>query len=276
MILALLPLFVMGQDETFDQRWEELNEGIQYKPSKRPKGPEKDYISPQQFNESKALQNKVNKSATDDEIITSREKRFANGSDKGVKKHIKDENDQGIEDLSTPDTDAPKVNPPGYDGPDWDWGDGSLIKFFLISIAILLLVFLIYHFFFKNASKPDQKIGAYIYDEDNEINPETIQKSKLEIDLDQAIAAEDYRTAIRIYYIMLLKALIERNWIKWAKRKTNSHYSIEMSTQEEATNFNKAVLMYEWSWYGKNLPNKATFERFSTFYSDFLNRLKDE
>src|SRR5690554_2786808 len=78
-ILALLPLFVMGQDETFDQRWEELNEGIQYKPSKRPKGPEKDYISPQQFNESKALQNKVNKSATDDEIITSREKRFANG-----------------------------------------------------------------------------------------------------------------------------------------------------------------------------------------------------
>src|SRR5690554_4299742 len=179
-------------------------------------------------------------------------------------------------DVCSSDLDAPKVNPPDYDGPDWDWGDGSLIKFFLISIAILLLVFLIYHFFFKNASKPDQKIGAYIYDEDNEINPETIQKSKLEIDLDQAIAAEDYRTAIRIYYIMLLKALIERNWIKWAKRKTNSHYSIEMSTQEEATNFNKAVLMYEWSWYGKNLPNKATFERFSTFYSDFLNRLKDE
>src|SRR5690554_7439970 len=99
----------MGQEETFDQRWEELNKGNQYKASKRPKGPEKDYISPQQFNESKALQNKVNKSATDDEIITSREKRFANGSDKGVKKHIKDENDQGIEDLSTPDTDAPKV-----------------------------------------------------------------------------------------------------------------------------------------------------------------------
>jgi len=277
-LIALFPLFIFGQEtDAFEQRWEEMNKGIQYKKSRNPVGPEKDYISPQQLHEkSSANQQNHSVSPSDDDIIYSREKRYKNGTDDGVKKHIKKSEDKGLDDLSTPDTDAPTIIPPDWDGPNWEWGDGTIFRYIFIIIAILLVVFLIYYFFFKNTGKSDSKIETFIYDKSNDINPETIQKSQLEIDLEKAITAENYRVAIRIYYIMLLKALIEHNWIKWAKRKTNTHYLAEMVTQKEYENFNKAVNMYEWSWYGKNTPSKETFERFATFYGEFLNRLKDE
>ena len=278
MLLALSPLFVFGQQEdAFEQRWQEMNKGIQYKKSSRPQGPEKDYISPQQFNESQNVEErKIDTRPDNEDIIYSREKRFKDGTDKGVKKHIKNEEGKSIEDLTTPDTDAPKIDRPDWDGPDWDPGDGAVFKYIFIIIAILLVVFLIYHFFFKNAGKSDKEIEVFVYDKADNINPETIQKSQLEKDLDKAIEAEDYRVAIRIYYILLLKALIERNLIKWAKRKTNTHYLAEMTTHEEFEKFNKAMNMYEWSWYGKNIPNKATFDRFAVFYDEFLKRMKDE
>lgn len=275
---ALSPLLTFGQEsDAFEQRWQEMNKGIQYKKSSRPKGPEKDYIAPQQFNENTGLDKEsFDTQPSNDDIIYSREKRFKDGTDKGVKKHIKNEESKSLEDLTTPDTDAPTIDGPNWDGPDWEFGDGSVFKTIFIIIAILFAVFLIYHFFFKNAKKSDQEIEGFVYEKEDDINPETIQKSKLENDLDKAVEAEEYRVAIRIYYILLLKALIERNLIKWAKRKTNTHYLAEMTTHEEFENFNKAINMYEWSWYGKNTPSKETFERFATFYDAFLKRLKDE
>jgi hypothetical protein len=278
MLFALSPLFIYGQKgDAFEKRWEEMNQDIQYNQSKRPKGPQKDYISPHQFNENQNINKQIQSAQpSNEDIIYSREQRFKDGTDKGVKKHIKNEEDESIDDLSTPDSDAPNIEPPYWDSPEWDFGDGAVFKYIFIIIAILLVVFLIYYFFFKSTVKSDQEIGSFIYDKENDINPETIQKSQLEKDLDAAIETKNYRAAIRIYYILLLKALIEHNWIKWAKRKTNTHYLAEMATQEEYENFNKAVNMYEWSWYGKNMPNEETFERFSAFYNEFLKRLKDE
>lgn len=277
-LIALFSFVSVGQEpDAFQQRWEELNQGIKYTQSRNPKGPEKDYIAPQQFNENlHSLQKKPNKSLNDEDIVYSREKRFKEGTDKGVKKHIKSEESKNIKDLSTPDTDAPTIIPPNWNGPDFKFGNGTVFKYIFIIIAILLVVFLIYYFFFKNTGKSDDKIEGIIYDTANDINPETIQKSQLETDLDKAITTENYRAAVRIYYILLLKALIERNWIKWAKRKTNTHYLAEMVTQKEYENFKTAINMYEWSWYGKNKPSKETFDRFSVFYSEFLNRIKDE
>lgn len=270
--IALFPLFIYGQEnDAYEKRWEEINQGIKYEKSRRPQGPSKEYIAPQSLNEERRYES--DSKPSDGEIIYSREQRYNDGENKGVNKHIKDGKSEGLDDLSTPRSEAPKTEKSNNDR---DFGDGTFFKYLFIIIAIVLVVFLIYHFFFKNAGKSNKEIKDFDYNQEQDINPETIEKSQLEKDLQKAISEENYRSAVRIYYVLLLKALINRNLIKWAKRKTNTHYLAEMTTHEEFENFNKSVNMYEWTWYGKNNPSKDVFERFSTFYDDFLKRLKDE
>jgi len=273
-LFAVFPFVLFGQEnDAFEKRWEEINKGIEYKKSARPKGPEKEYITPQSLNEERKNEENYDARPSSEDIIYSREKRYENGENQGIKKHIKDGESQNIDDLSTPKSEAPKSEN-SYN--NRDFGDGTVFKYIFIIIGIVLVVFLIYYFFFKNAVKSDKEIVNIDYEKVNDINPETINKSQLETDLEKAISEENYRAAIRIYYILLLKALINRNLIKWANRKTNTHYLAEMTTQKEFESFNKSVNIYEWTWYGKNNPSKDVFNRFAAFYDDFLKQLKDE
>ncbi len=274
MLFALFPLLLFGQEnDAFEKRWEEINKGIEYNKSRRPKGPEKEYIAPQNFDEETRRVQHYDVEPRDEDIKYSREKRYNNGKSHGVKRHIKEDENQGLDDLKRPKSDAPRTQ---KSNKNRDFGDGTVFKYIFIIIAIVLVVFLIYYFFFKNPAKTDQKIESYDYSQTENINPEIIEKSQLETDLEKAIAAKDYRSAVRIYYILLLKALISKGHIKWVRRKTNTHYLAEMTTNKEFENFNKAVNMYEWTWYGKNNPSKEVFERFAAFYDNFLSRLKDE
>lgn len=273
-IIALFPLFSFGQEsDTYEKRWEEINQGIKYERSSRPKGPNKEYIAPQSFDENRRYDGDYETQPSEEEIIYSRDQRYNDGQNQGVKKHIRGEESQGLDDLNSPKSEAPKSVKSNNDR---DYGNGDFFKYLFILIAIVLVVFLTYHFFFKNVGKSDQNISNIDYGQDQDINPETIEKSQLEKDLAQAISEENYRRAVRIYYILVLKALINRNLIKWEKRKTNTHYLAEMTTHSAFDNFNKSVNMYEWTWYGKNTPSMEVFERFKTFYDDLLKQLKDE
>lgn len=273
-LFSLLPLLILGQEnDNYDKRWEEINNGIEYNKSSRPIGPNKDYIAPQSFGEDHVRSENNISRPSDDQVIYSREKRYDNGESQGVKKHIKNGEGQSLEDLLSPDVDAPKSQ---RSNQNLDLGDGTAFKYIFIFIAILLVVFLLYYFFFNRPVKSNKDIETLDYEGTEEINPETIPKSQLEIDLEKAIADENYRAGVRIYYILLLKALMNKNLIKWAKRKTNTHYLAEMTTHSAFENFNKAVNMYEWTWYGKNNPSKEVFKRFEEFYEELLNLLKDE
>lgn len=276
MLCALFPLFILGQEQnTYEKRWEEINNRIEYTKSSRPKGPEKEYITPQSFSEERRNIADYDSRPSNDKIIYSREKRYENGESQGIEKHIKSEESQRIDDLSTPETDAP-ISAKERSNERRDFGDGTAFKYLFILIGIALVVFLIYYFFFKNPVKADIEIGAFDYENVKEINPETIQKSQLKTDLEKAIGSENYTAGVRIYYILILKTLISRSFIKWERRKTNAHYLIEMTTNKEYKKFNKAINIFEWTWYGKNKPSKQLFERFAAFYDDFLKRLKDE
>lgn len=273
-LFSLLPLLILGQEnDNYEKRWEEINNGIEYNKPSRPKGPNKDYIAPQSFAEDRLKSESNTSRPNDEQVIYSREKRYDNGENQGVKKHIRKGEGQNLEDLLSPDVDAPKSQ---RSIQNRNFGDGTAFKYIFIFIAIVLVVFLLYYFFFNRPVKSDKKIETFDYERVEDINPEMIPKSQLEIDLEKAILDENYRAGLRIYYILLLKALMNKNLIKWAKRKTNTHYLAEMTTQKEFESFNKAVNMYEWTWYGKNNPSKEVFERFAVFYDDFLKRLKDE
>lgn len=278
LLCGLLLVFnsLAQEKDPVDQRWEQMHERIEYFPSNDPDGPENRYNYPPNMNEG-GSPNAGNKftpgKPSDDDIRYSREKRYSGGSGQGVKKRIKDSDEEDLEDLSTPDADAPDIDPPDFD-PEIS-GDGTFWKVLFIIIGVILLAFIIYQLFFKDKKTKDTTVAPADY-HDDELDPSSIKKSQLEIDLDAAIAKEDYRLAIRILYTMVLKRLVEKNWIVWEKKKTNYNYLLEMNKRSERNNFDKSIRIFEWVWYGKNVPSKEEFNSVENFYRRFLNELKGE
>ncbi|MFK8046236.1 MAG: hypothetical protein AB8B72_12135 [Crocinitomicaceae bacterium] len=143
---------------------------------------------------------------------------------------------------------------------------GKIILYILLG---LILAVLIYFLFISSSFKAN---GAkYVPLDLDETAPSDIPKTELERLLDEAIQAKDYRKAVRVYYLFILKDLSEKKWIQWEKQKTNMHYLLEMQSKTEAPAFEKVLTYFEFIWYGKR---EITESQFSSIQPSFLQLLK--
>lgn len=281
LILAFLPTYFLfsqeNQEKNIDERWKQIEERINYGSSSKKTGPSDSRTIPPRLEDTPTDNYGSQKTGqpTNEEIKYSRERLYKNSPGGGVNKKIKEDESNKFKDLETPESEAPKFDPPDWDSPDFSNSDGSFWKILLIIIGVLLLSILIYHLFIKNANKKEEKVAPvdYAYDE---LDPSTLTKSQIEIDLEQAIQQKDFRLAIRIYYTLILKALIEKNWIKWENKKTNLNYLLEMQSRHEKGDFETSVRVFEWVWYGKHEPKEEEFNTVQRFFKSFYNRLKGE
>lgn len=70
-------------------------------------------------------------------------------------------------------------------------------------------------------------------------------------EIDKATAQGNYRLAIRLMYLRLLKNLSEKNIIQYKQDKTNLDYLMQLHQTKHYGNFFKVTRNYEYSWYGK-------------------------
>ena len=99
---------------------------------------------------------------------------------------------------------------------------------------------------------------------------EDINKIKFDELIEDAISKKDYRKAVRLHFLKLLKQLTDNNLIKWQIDKTNNDYSIELANSKYNSKFNELSLMYEYIWYGDfNLDEtnfKGTISKLKEFH----------
>ncbi len=148
----------------------------------------------------------------------------------------------------------------------WELNTGSnkvekkgLSVFSAIVLYVLLAVllgYLIYEFFLK-VSFSDK--GKTIVSEVLDVAPVEISKLELTEMLEKALKHEDYRLAIRIYFIFILKELTLKKWIFWKKEKTNSTYLLEMKNRKQYDLFNESVSIFELFWYGNYKIEEADY-----------------
>lgn len=141
----------------------------------------------------------------------------------------------------------------------------------LLVVVVLILVGLIFYLFFK---APVEKQSKKITQDINEISPTEIPKSELELMLEKALANEDYREAIRIYFIFILRALSQKQWINWEKEKTNFSYLIEMRKNNHYNDFEKTVSIYEIIWYGKRTLSKQSYLEIEPVFKALTHELE--
>jgi len=121
-----------------------------------------------------------------------------------------------------------------------------IFKYLLIGVAIGLFIYLLVKnniraiFYGKSASV---KIDFSELEED-------IHKINFDELIAEAVSKKDYRKAIRLHFLKLLKQLTDKNLISWKIDKTNHDYLIEMSNKQYKTHFKEIVYTYEYVWYG--------------------------
>ncbi|QCR22687.1 DUF4129 domain-containing protein [Pontibacter sp. SGAir0037] len=103
---------------------------------------------------------------------------------------------------------------------------------------------------------------------------ENIHEMDFEGMLAEAIQQQDYRRAIRLYYLQSLKTLTDSTFIHWTPGKTNRSYLAEIENRQVQKEFGKVTNLFEYVWYGGSAITNQHFEHSRQTFADFHHLIR--
>ncbi|MBD0833120.1 hypothetical protein [Aestuariibaculum sediminum] len=145
------------------------------------------------------------------------------------------------------------------------------IFYLAIAIAIIVLVYVL----FKDGSTGwFSKKQNRVINHHQDINSDNIENTDINALIKQAEDLEDYRLAIRYFYLLVLKNLSIKNHIKFEDDKTNSEYLNEISSKPLSDHFAYTSYLYNYIWYGKFSVNLEQYQKAKSNFTTLLNLVK--
>ena len=141
----------------------------------------------------------------------------------------------------------------------------TIFEYILVIAVIVIVILLIIKndiraiFYGKSAVVP---IDFKEFDED-------INKINFEEMIADALSKKDYRKAVRLHFLKLLKELTDKNLIKWKIDKTNNDYSMELAKSKYNSKFNELSVLYEYIWYGDFQLDETNFKGIISKFKEF-------
>lgn len=143
------------------------------------------------------------------------------------------------------------------------------IIFYTVPFVLLaVLLFLLIRFFLKVNSR------HLIYGEQNKPiitftdEEQIIKNEDINALIAEAVKQNNFRLALRYYYLLSLKKLSENNIIDWQQQKTNEDYKKEIKLNTIQLQFDKITKIYDYVWYGEFEVDAPKFENLK---ADFIN-----
>ncbi len=144
----------------------------------------------------------------------------------------------------------------------------------LILIIVSLLVWMIFklarkEMFSRRTAEQTARSGSIlpVEKESPEVTDEAYRN---------AIRSKDYKLAIRISYIKLIRLLSKQRHIQWSKDKTNQHYLKEMKSHPQYELFSTLTASFENIYYGSQKPEEQDFQQWSGRINGLVNGLTDK
>ncbi len=171
-----------------------------------------------------------------------------------------------LDDLFNSSNDA-TAGAPVRTSPGW----AALMQLLFILAIAGVIGFAIYksrHLFTSGGKKGTEDSDYLVFDED-------INKINFQQMIEEAVSSKDFRKAIRLHFLMVLKNLSDAQLIRWKIDKTNFDYYFELSGHPLQSKFMDVTTMYEYVWYGEfdlNLEQyRNTEQKFQQFGSTLTN-----
>lgn len=151
----------------------------------------------------------------------------------------------------------------------------KILKILVVLLGIGLLVYLILKITGGDAlfARKDKSIRPGSLHWQIETMSDRLMESELEGLTSKAIENEDFPLAIRIYYLMTIKALAQRNLLRWQPDKTNRDYLLELRRHPIRPLFGEVTLIYERIWYGDKALKKREFDDIQPAFLQLLARI---
>lgn len=153
-----------------------------------------------------------------------------------------------------------------------DFTDMAL-KIFYVVIFLLVVFFIVKAIINKE--------GKWVFGKssDKSIIPVTdIENNIYQTDFKSLIASAEgennYRLAVRYYYLWLLKTLSEAEVINYDVEKTNSDYYLEIEQTTTKEEFSYTSYLYNYIWYGEFDIDDHQFQKAKVAFTHFLNSFK--
>ncbi len=130
-----------------------------------------------------------------------------------------------------------------------------LLPYLIIAGIVFFVIWLFYKLnpgarFFKSKEKPE----VFFTEEEEIIRSKNIQEL-----IQKALEKNNYRLAIRYYYLLVLKKLTNAEIITYEFDKTNSEYVSEITSEEISGQFSKVTMLYDYTWYGSFEVSESDF-----------------
>ncbi len=147
------------------------------------------------------------------------------------------------------------------------------VKVVVVTVVIIALVFLLWKIFGNTKFLKNKKTkgGEFSFLDEAE---ENLEESDLERFLREALEKKQYKVAVRIYYLMSIKELMQQNFIVWKKNKTNFEYLTEMRERKEFEHFRSLTRAFEIVWYGDVEIEEKEFIVLSPSFNSFINSIR--
>ncbi len=137
------------------------------------------------------------------------------------------------------------------------------IRYLLIGIISILTLLLLINIYYNNNN--GRKILNISSDP---LDIEDIQAVDLSAMLQTALNNEDYRLALRLKFLIILRDLENKKYIKWNKYKTNRTYIKEVPVQYK-NHFREIAFTFDRLWYGNQNILKGEYNLLSTRFDQF-------
>ncbi len=109
---------------------------------------------------------------------------------------------------------------------------------------------------------------------ETDIETEDIFAINYRKEIDKAVGENNYRLAVRLQFLQLLRKLAERNIINYKQDHTNFDYLMQMSTSSWYNDFSRLTRSYEYSWYGQFDIDQSKYNVIKNDFENFDNKLR--
>ncbi len=101
------------------------------------------------------------------------------------------------------------------------------------------------------------------------VEEENIHEISFADEITSAEASGNFRKAVRLHYLQILKTLADHSLIAWEAQKTNHEYARELRNTAYADDFSKLTYWFDYIWYGEFPINKELYDEIREKFERF-------
>lgn len=109
--------------------------------------------------------------------------------------------------------------------------------------------------------------------EESDVETDDIFTIPYQKEIDKAVGAGNYRLAVRLLFLRLLRQLSEKNMIQYTQDRTNFDYLLQVQHTPWYQHFFRLTRHYEYVWYGRFGIDRDKFDAIKSDFASFERQL---